>query len=226
MTTFALIPGAGIDPRVFGATITALAGLGHEGVAPPLPLDDHGAHPSDHAAAVAAAVEGIPDLVVVAQSLGAFAGPLAAEAVGARRIILLAPMIPRPGESAGEWWENTRHDQAIASLIERHGPMGEWGDAAMREVFLHDLDRDTAEAGAGFEGSPGAGMFDEPWPFARWPEIPTTVLAPREDRLFPIEFQRRVADERLGIAVDEMAGGHMPMLSRPNELATRLVELE
>jgi hypothetical protein len=38
--TFVLIPGAGADPRVFDATIAALRELGHEGVAPPLPLDD------------------------------------------------------------------------------------------------------------------------------------------------------------------------------------------
>ncbi len=39
-TTFVLIPGAGADPRVYAATIAALHDLGHEGIAPPLPLDD------------------------------------------------------------------------------------------------------------------------------------------------------------------------------------------
>ena len=39
-TTFVLIPGAGADPRVYAATIEALHDLGHEGIAPPLPLDD------------------------------------------------------------------------------------------------------------------------------------------------------------------------------------------
>jgi hypothetical protein len=37
---FVLIPGAGTDPRVYRATIEALVGLGHEAVAPELPLDD------------------------------------------------------------------------------------------------------------------------------------------------------------------------------------------
>ena len=55
--------------------------------------------------------------------------------------------------------------------------------------------------------------------------MPTRVLAPRDDRLFPLAFQRRVARERLGLEVDEMAGGHLPMLSRPGELAERLIEL-
>ena len=225
MVTFALIPGAGINPQVFAATIGALRDLGHEGVAPPLPLDDDAAHPSDHAAAVADAVEGISELVVVAQSLGAFSGPLAAHLIGADRIVLLAPMIPRPGETAGEWWENTGHQEAIGGLTKRYGAMREWGEEAMLEVFMHDVDPEVARTSAGLEQPPGAGMFTEPWPLDVWPEIPTAVLAPTEDRLFPFDFQRRVAEERLGLPVQQMGGGHLPMLSRPRELAVRLVEL-
>jgi hypothetical protein len=52
MATFVLIPGAGTDPRVYGATIDE---RGHEGLAPPLPLNNPEAVPSDHAAAVASA---------------------------------------------------------------------------------------------------------------------------------------------------------------------------
>jgi pimeloyl-ACP methyl ester carboxylesterase len=76
-----------------------------------------------------------------------------------------------------------------------------------------------------FAGAPGAGMFGEPWPLDAWPDVPTHVLIPRGDRLFPFDFQRRVARERLGLEIDEMPGGHVPMLSRPSELAKRLVEL-
>ena len=68
-------------------------------------------------------------------------------------------------------------------------------------------------------------MFAEPWPLESWPDVPTHVLAPTEDRLFPIQFQRRVARERLGLDVDELPGGHLPMLSRPQELAEHLTEL-
>jgi hypothetical protein len=43
------------------------------------------------------------------------------------------------------------------------------------------------------------------------------------DRFFPAEFQRQVARDRLGLSVDEMPGGHLVALSRPDELAARLV---
>jgi hypothetical protein len=222
---FVLIPGAGTDPRVFRAAIAALADLGHEAVAPPLPLHEELATPSDHADAVATAVHGSGDLVVVAQSLGAFSGALVPGRIPVARLLLLAPMIPKPGETAGEWWENTGHAEAIADLLERHGPMRDWGPDAMEEVFLHDVDPEVALSNERYNGAPGAGMFSEPWPLEAWPDVPTRVLVPREDRLFPLSFQRRVTGERLGIEVDVMPGGHLPMLARPRQLAAQLARL-
>jgi hypothetical protein len=225
VVTYILIPGAGTDPRVFAATIEALRGLGHAALAPPLPLHDQQARPSDHADAVVGALPSDGEIVVVAQSLGAFAGSLVPARAPVAQLILLAPMIPKPRETAGEWWANTRHEEAIAEVLERHGPMRGWGPDAVAQVFLHDVDPDVARANERFQGAPGEGMFIEPWPLSAWPDVPTRVLAPRGDRLFPLEFQRRVARERLGLEVDEMDGGHVAMLSRPRELAERLVEL-
>jgi pimeloyl-ACP methyl ester carboxylesterase len=170
-------------------------------------------------------VAGQAELVVVAQSIGAFTGPLVADRVPVEMLILLAPMIPRPGETAGEWWANTGHAEAIAVVLERHGPMSAWGADAMADVFLHDVDESAVRDSESLSGEPGEGMFTEPWPLSAWPDVPTRVLVPREDRLFPLEFQRRVARERLGIEIDEIEGGHLPMLSRPTDLARRLVEL-
>jgi pimeloyl-ACP methyl ester carboxylesterase len=223
---FALIPGAGADPRVYGMTIAALEGLGHEAVAPELPLDDEAATPSDHARAVVEALpeDGVP-LVVVGQSLGAFAAPLAAAWAEASALILIAPMIPAPGETAGEWGENVGHYEAIADVRERFGPPSQWGEEALAEVFLHDVPADVIEANRQYDGAPVPGLFSEPWPLDAWPDVPTRVIAPREDRLFPLELQRRVTRERLGIDPDEIGGGHLPYLSRPEALARLLADL-
>jgi hypothetical protein len=48
------------------------------------------------------------------------------------------------------------------------------------------------------------------------------VLVGRHDRMFPLDFQRRVARERLAIEADDIDGGHRVALSRPAELADQL----
>jgi len=52
--------------------------------------------------------------------------------------------------------------------------------------------------------------------------VPTRFLQGADDRMFPLNFQRRVVRERLGLAVDAMPGGHLVAFSRPRELAARL----
>ncbi len=224
--TFVLIPGAGIGPSVWCWTIAKLEACGHRGVAPRLPLEDPDAGPSAHADAVVEAVRQLGGpLVVVGQSLGAFAASLVAARVEVSELILVAPMIPAPGETAGDWGAAVKHNEAIAALIQRLGPMSAWGPAELAEVFLRDVPAAIAAAAERFNGIPGPGMFREPWPLSAWPPVPTRVLAPRDDRLFPLAFQRRVVRERLGLPVEEMPGGHVPMLARPGELADRLAAI-
>ena len=65
-------------------------------------------------------------------------------------------------------------------------------------------------------------VFSSPCTFETWPAVPTQVLIGRDDRVFPADFQRRVARDRLGISADDMRGGHFAARSQPEELAERL----
>jgi pimeloyl-ACP methyl ester carboxylesterase len=53
--------------------------------------------------------------------------------------------------------------------------------------------------------------------------VPTRVIAARDDRFFPVDFQRRIAAERLGLDVDVVPGGHLVALGHPEALAERLI---
>ena len=68
--------------------------------------------------------------------------------------------------------------------------------------------------------------FAGPWPLPDWPDVPTRVLAGREDRLFTLEFQRRVTRERLGLEVEVIPGGHLAALSHPDEVAAGILRAE
>ena len=52
--------------------------------------------------------------------------------------------------------------------------------------------------------------------------MPTRVIQVSDDRLFPLEFQRRVVRSRLGLELEVMPGGHLMALSQPVELASRI----
>jgi hypothetical protein len=45
--------------------------------------------------------------------------------------------------------------------------------------------------------------MNEPWPLKGWPDVPTSVLTCRDDRLFPVDGLRPVITERLRITPDE-----------------------
>jgi pimeloyl-ACP methyl ester carboxylesterase len=139
-------------------------------------------------------------------------------------IVLLNAMIPTPGETGGDWWADTGHSAAQRAYLASIGLTPE--DAADDLVlYFHDVPDDVrAEAMQGEFEQSGTPMT-QPWPLEAWPDVPTRVLAGRDDRLFPLTFQRRIARERLGLEVDDIEGGHLVALSRPRELALGLHEL-
>jgi hypothetical protein len=88
--------------------------------------------------------------------------------------------------------------------------------------FLHDVPAEVAAAGEDRRYAEANIAFGQPCAIERWPDVPTRVIASRDDRFFPMEFQRGVARGRLGADVDEIPGGHLAALSRPVELTDRL----
>ena len=228
--TFLLVPGAGGDGWLWHRVVDELRARGHDPVAVTLPTADPEAGLDAYTDAVVTAARGheTRPLVVVGQSIGGFTAPLAAARLGADLLVLLNAMVPRRGESAAQWWGATGHDEARREQAAREGrvldgdPDGDGVDALAE--FFHDVPPDvTAAALARGDGQESPVAFSDPWPLAAWPDVPTRVLQGGDDRFFPPAFQQRVARERLGLEVEVMPGGHLLPLSRPVELADRLV---
>jgi pimeloyl-ACP methyl ester carboxylesterase len=222
MATYVLIHGAGSDSWYWHLVVPKLQARGHDVVAVDLPCDDDAAGLSEYTDAALDAIGDRTDLILVAQSMGGFTGPLVCERVPVRRMVLVAAMVPRPGESPGEWWANTGWAESRREEAERYGSPSD-GTFDSQATFFHDVPPDVvAEAFARGERAQSGTPFEKPWPLAAWPDVPTKFLLCRDDRFFPAEFQRRVVRERLGITPDEMNGGHLPALAHPQELAERL----
>ncbi len=222
MSTFVLIHGAGSGASYWHLVRPRLEAAGHDVVAVDLPCDDDGAGLAEYLTATLDAIGDHTDLVLVAQSMGGFTAPLVADRVPVDLMVLVAAMVPAPGETPGDWWANTGHAEAMAAAAEGDGR--DPGDGDEATLFLHDVPPEAIE---GVTVRPQSDTpFEKPWPLGGWPDVPTRFLLCRDDRFFPAEFQRRVVQERLGFAPDEMAGGHLPALAHPDELADRLLAYE
>jgi alpha-beta hydrolase superfamily lysophospholipase len=211
MATFVFIHGAGDAGWYWHLVETELRARGHDTVAPDLPCEDDSAGLPEYADTVAAAAGDRTDLVVVAQSLGGFVAPLVADRVPVRLLVLVAPMIPSPGEAPADFWSATNYE---AEVHERY-------DDAIA-LFYQDVPPDVVAEAQKHARDQSTARMSEPSPLRSWPDVPTRVLIGRDDHLLPPGFLGRVARERLGITPDGIGSGHTPALSRPHELADRL----
>jgi pimeloyl-ACP methyl ester carboxylesterase len=205
MTTFALIHGGGSSGWDWHLVAPELQARGHDAVAVDLPTEDPSSGWWEYADAVTAAVGGRDDVIVAAHSLGGFTAPLVAARRPVGLIVLVAAMIPAPGERFNDWWTNAGYEES-----------------GLDDVFYHDVPPPLVAGAKQHIRDEKARALSEPWPLDAWPDTPTRYLLCRDDRLFTPAFARRHARERLGIDADEMGGGHYIALARPLELAERL----
>jgi pimeloyl-ACP methyl ester carboxylesterase len=220
MTAFVLIPGAGGAAWYWSRVVPLLQGAGRDAVAVDLPGDDENAGLPEYARLVIEAIGERDDVVLVAQSLGAFTAPLACSRAAVRELVLVNAMIPVPGETPGAWWDNTGWAAAQRNAATAHGYSTEF-DAGT--YFLHDVPPEVAAEGETHQRSEANAVFESVCNFAEWPRIPTRILTGEGDRFFPVGFQRRVAHERLGLEPDVVPGGHLLALANPDGVANYLM---
>ena len=220
--TFVLIPGAGGDERFWHLVVRRLQDRGHDAIPVSLPAGDDSAGWMEYADAAVEAVGDRTGVILVAQSLGGFSAPMVCERVSVELLVLLNAMIPEPGETGEAWWSNTGQGDAMRDHLIGLGLSA--GDADDDDVvYFHDVPAAVrAEAFGDEEPKQSWTPMTEPWPLDAWPDVPTRVLVGRDDRLFPAEFPRRVARDRLGIETDEIRGGHLLALSEPELVVERL----
>ncbi len=215
MTAAVLIPGAGglgwywhlveRDLTAHGYDVFAvdLAAYGRTG----LPV---------YADAVVDAIDGRTDVALVAQSMGAFTAPLVWQRVATSMVVLVNAMIPRPGETPGAWWDNVGSEQARKAAATRGGYSAEFD---LTTYFMHDVPQPLVAEMQMRAGAQLDERFDDVCTFDAWPPFPIHVVAGHDDRFFPLEFQQRVARDRVGVDPVIVPGGHLAALSHPEELA-------
>ena len=112
MALFVLVPGAGGMAWYWHRVVPLLGSAGHEAIAVDLPGDDRDAGLAAYADIVIHAIAERSDVILVAQSLAGFTAPLVCARAPVRMLVFVNAMIPKPGETAGEWWSATGATEA------------------------------------------------------------------------------------------------------------------
>jgi hypothetical protein len=147
--------------------------------------------------------------------MGGLTAPLVCGRLPVDRLVLLNAMIPRPGETGGEWWTATGHERARTEAART--PAGRWTD----DEVTHDV-------------------RPRSWPLPPTPFAQSGTPLPSRGR-YPVGpacdpslaawgttgssrgLPGRVPPSGLGLPVEELPGGTWSSLSRRAELAERLV---
>jgi hypothetical protein len=213
VATFVLIHGGGDVAWYWHLVERELRQRGHDTLAPDLPCDDDSAGLAEYADTVVKTIGSRRGLIVAAQSYGGFTAPLVAARVLVDMLVLVAGMIPAPGEAPDDWPANTGFDAVMNQQAQRY---------AGEDLVYQDVPLALAEQARRHARDQSDTPGHAPWPLEAWPSVPTRFVLGTEDRFFPPVFMRRVVADRLGIVPDEIAAGHAVALSRPKELASLL----
>jgi pimeloyl-ACP methyl ester carboxylesterase len=228
MATFCLVHGSWHGPWCFERLVPHLEAAGHRAIAVDLRSDVPGSTCSEYAETVAEELAGADgEVLVVGHSFGGLTVPLVAQHRPVACLVYLAALIPEPGVSMSEQFEaedgilvpeggRELDDQQRSLWVDR--------EAAIAAMYSDCTSEDAEWAWSQLRPQSRAAQ-DERCPLDRLPDLPTSYVACRDDRMVSAGWARNAARDRLGIDPIEIEGGHSPFLTRPRELADLLAGL-
>ena len=231
MTTVVLVAGAWHGAWCWQRVLPALWRAGHTAVPVALtgvgerahqlsPRVDLGTHVEDVVAAVRA--QECRDAVLVGHSYGGIVVTGAADRLGAEvgRLVYLDAVVPTPGRS----WADCIPPEARA---QRRALIAEHGHIPPAPASAYGLTGDDAAWVERRQTPHPAGVFTDPLDFdaERWAARPRTHVDCTAPALATIEPSRRLVREQPGWELVELATGHDPMVSAPDELVAALLEV-
>jgi pimeloyl-ACP methyl ester carboxylesterase len=144
VASYVLIPGAGGMAWYWHRVVGLLEQVQREAIAVDLPGDDVRAGLRDYADIVIQEIGERANVILIAQSLGAFTAAMVCERIYVGMLVFVNAMIPLPGETTGDWWEKTGATKARIAAAESAGYAT---DFDLQTYFLHDLPEEVLKTG-------------------------------------------------------------------------------
>jgi pimeloyl-ACP methyl ester carboxylesterase len=226
VAVFVLVHGTNHGAWCWDYLTPQLSALGHECIVVDLPCEDPDAGAAVYARHVTAALGDTNDAILVGHSLGGLTIPLVATDRHVRRLVYLCAGLPVPGSS---WIDQETTNPALAQEASFVPVVHDDGTSSVTEQeaihgFYHDCTPEIQTWAIAHLRRQAWLPFIEQTPLARLPDVPSSVIIGRADRILPSAYTRQTAHE-LGVVAVELDGGHSPFLARPAQLARELDNL-
>ncbi len=216
MSVFCLVHGSAQGPTGWQLLVTELQARGHRCMCVELPTDRPDESATYYASLIGAAISAENRPTVVTHSVSGLFLPLIPEYGEVERLVYLAAVIPKPGES---FLSQVQKDPATyrPDFLRLRPPM----DSATAEQYLfHDCTPDVVPwALSTLRMMYAKQAIVEESPLKNWPHVPSSYISCSEDRTINPDWWEAAARDRLQTEPIRLQAGHAPHVSRPRELA-------
>ena len=216
-----LVHGAWGGAWAWGYVQAELEALGVASTAIDLPSRD--AAPStlaDDAAAVRTALEAFsePAVLVGHSYSGAVVTAAAAGNAGVKHLVYVCAILPQEGQSTGSLMAEDPTPSELGSAIQASDDgMSTLEPGGAKKILFNDVSDEQAAPIIAALGPHRLSVFGEAPAGLGWKEHPSTYVVTTNDLVFSPALQRQMAASATNVV--EVDAGHIPLLSRPAELA-------
>jgi pimeloyl-ACP methyl ester carboxylesterase len=222
---FTLIHGSTQNATAWTDVADRLRRAGHTVSVPDLPKHESSWTLARYADFIRGAIPPANPRLVVAHSFCGVFLPLLASSADC--LVFEAAVVPEPGRSVYDQFVNDRtmFSEAWIAAGARWFDPSEHATLA-REFLFHDCEPEMLPAALAT-----VDLFDtrhlttESSPLVAWPEVRCASIVCSADRTLSPEWSRRIAEQRLAVRPIEIAAGHCPHTSRPDDIAAILHQL-
>jgi pimeloyl-ACP methyl ester carboxylesterase len=233
MATFVLVHGGFHGGWCWDALVERLEALGHDTVAPDMPIDDPAAGFEEYAGAILSAMDDKVEegrssgpVIIVGHSLGGHIAPLVAARRRCDHLVFLCAVPSELGQPMGlnALAVITDELRSVTYFTDGDGRIMHSPDSFFR-LFYDGLPAEQALAALRQLRPEGPRTRTEAWPLLEWPDVPRTVVLAADDRILRLDVAQEVVKETTGKDAIVLTGGHSVMMSDPDGLAAVLTGL-
>lgn len=229
MTTFGLVHGAWHGAWCWELAAPLLEQAGHRVIVMDLPCDDGTVGFDVYADVVCDALADSDDVVLVGHSLAGSTIPLVAARRPIRQLVYLCAVVPEFGRSIfDQLADGTMLYPGYTKGLSRPDAQNRltWVDRDLaRELLFGDCAVDVADRAIDRLRPQARHPYAQSFPLSEFPDVPCTSVVCSDDRVVRPDWSRRIARERLGADMVELAGSHSPNYSRPGDVVDVLLRI-